>query len=1111
MNRPFLCVLITLIVAVSATAQVHYSGSQLSNPNRHDGGLSPVVGVHNIQVMRANREHPAAENGGGWTYNHQPMMAYWNGRFWLHYLSDPKDEQVPPSRTLLLSSADGYTWTTPEILFPEYDVPEGFKKAGVEGEAHNLKAVMHQRQGFYVSKDNHLYALGGYGVCLNKKDHNNDGNGIGRVIREIKRDGSLGKIYFIYYNHDFNEKNTDFPYYKKGDKYLRKACEEILSNPRMLMGWVEEADRNEPLIPLHKPYKAYCDYTLPDGRLVALWKHALTSISSDGGKTWSEPVERAPGFVNSNAKIWGQRLSDGSYATIYNPSEFRWPLGISLSEDGLDYTTLNLVCGEVPPMRYGGNYKSYGPQYVRGILEGNGMPKDSDLWVTWSMNKEDMWVSHIPVPVRTTAHAHAADDFSKIGRIAELSQWNIYSPKWAPVSLDGQWLVLADEDPFDYARVERKIPATSELKVAFDLQAAQNDQGLLQIEFLDEAGTACSRIELTAEGIMQAKGGARYGGLGKYEAGKVYHIEVELSVSKRTATFFVDGKKAGQRMFYAPVKAIERIMFRTGSQRTFPDVDTPADWDGILDHAGEHAPKAVFRIAHVKTVSTDENAGAAFLKYEDFKHYVDDFNTMEPEGIVQAIPNGKAWEWMKENVPLFECSQKNFEEIYWFRWWTLRKHLRKTDDGKYAMTEFLVNRSYADKYNLIASGVGHHIHEARWLRNPKYLDEVMETWYRGNGGQPMKKIWNYSSWMPASLWDRYLVDGRKDWIIGMLPDLEREYQHWDTTHRWIEDGQRTLFWQADVQDAMEETISGGRKKQYARPSINSYMYGNARAIAHIAALKGDEALAQTYNQHADTIKTLVERRLWNGKQQFFETLRKDSSSNVREAIGFLPWYFNLPSRDVRYENAWLQLADVEGFSAPYGLTTAERRHPQFRSHGVGKCEWDGAVWPFATSQTLTALANYLYERRSNQIYPKLNQVVQMDSVFFDEMEKYVQSQHMRGKPYIGEYLDETTGFWLKGDQERSRYYNHSTFCDLVISGLVGLRPQAGNKLQVCPLIPQGKWDWFCLDRVRYHGHDITILWDKDGSRYHVGKGLFIFVDGEKKAHREILNWLSCEL
>ena len=93
------------------------------------------------------------------------------------------------------------------------------------------------------------------------------------------------------------------------------------------------------------------------------------------------------GFVNSNAKIWGQRLSDGTYATVYNPSEFRWPLAISLSKDGLEYTTLNLVHGEITPMRYGGNYKSYGPQYPRGIQEGNGVPADGDLWVSYSVNK----------------------------------------------------------------------------------------------------------------------------------------------------------------------------------------------------------------------------------------------------------------------------------------------------------------------------------------------------------------------------------------------------------------------------------------------------------------------------------------------------------------------------------------------------------------------------------------------------------------------------------------------------------------------------------------------------------------------------------------------------
>ena len=160
------------VYPVYAQQLVRYTGTQLSDPNRHDGGLSPVMGVHNIQILRANREHPSVANGNGWTYNHQPMMAYWRGRFYVHYLCDPKDEQVPPSHTNYQVSKDGYTWSDPIELFPEYNVPEGFSKKGVDGVAHNMKAVMHQRMGWYISSEGRLYALGSYGVCLNKKDHN---------------------------------------------------------------------------------------------------------------------------------------------------------------------------------------------------------------------------------------------------------------------------------------------------------------------------------------------------------------------------------------------------------------------------------------------------------------------------------------------------------------------------------------------------------------------------------------------------------------------------------------------------------------------------------------------------------------------------------------------------------------------------------------------------------------------------------------------------------------------------------------------------------------------------------------------------------------------------
>ncbi|MCM1521302.1 MAG: six-hairpin glycosidase [Muribaculaceae bacterium] len=1100
-SRTLLSLGLVALASMASDAQdlIHYSGDKLSDPNRHDGGLSPVVGVHNIQTMRANRRYDLYDtNSNGWTYNHQPMMAWWNGKFYMHYLSNPVDEHVGAGRTLLQTSADGYTWSTPEILFPIYPLPDGYKKEGVDGEAKNHFAVMHQRVGFYVSKNGRLIAMGNYGICMNPKDDPNDGNGIGRVVREIYPDGRFGPIHFIYYNHGFNESNTLYPSFRRSkDKGFREACEEILANPLYRMQWVEEADRNDSIIPLKNPYKAFCWYTLPNGNIAALWKHALTSVSKDGGNTWLEPVERAVGFVNSNAKIWGQRLSDGTFATVYNPAEFRWPLAISLSSDGLDYTTLNLIHGEVPPMRYGGQYKSFGPQYVRGIQEGNGVPPDGDLWVTYSVGKEDMWVAHIPVPVQLTAIRHAsAKDLDSCETLADLREWNIYSPVLAPVSMEvakgAKWLRLADKDPFDVAKVERKIPPSRELIVEFDIMASQNDHGRLLIEFVDESGTACARLELTPDGIFRSKGGARYGKIISYNQGETYHVRVDISVRSRTSTVYVNGEKRSTRMLFAPVKEVERVVFRTGGHNNFPTVDTEPDQSDDMPRANDLDPEAIYRIRNLTTRSHDEDSTAAILRYDDFAHHAEYFNSVDDESIVQAIPNDEASEWMKANIPLFECPDRGIEEIYYFRWWTLRKHIKKTPVG-WGMTEFLVPRSYADRYNLIACAIGHHIYESRWLRDQRWLNGIINTWYHGNEGTPMEKMMKFSSWNPDALYGRFLVNGDIARLSELYPDLCAEYVRWEESHR-LPSG---LYWQRDVSDGMEESISGARREHHARPSINSYMYGNARALASIATILEYDEESKNWALKADTLKRLIMENLWSDEDCFFETLRGDTVAHVREAIGYIPWYFNLPDSGV-YERAWLQIEDPEGFSAPRGLTTAERRHPEFRTHGVGQCEWDGAIWPFATSQTLTALANYLNSTSSPIV---------SDSTYFAQFRLYTEAQHHRGYPYIGEYLDEVTGYWLKGDQERSRHYNHSTFCDLLITGLVGLRPRPDNVLEVKPLIPEGEWEWFCLDGVSYHGHNISILWDSDGSRYHRGPGLRVYVDGMEVGHSPSLSRL----
>jgi hypothetical protein len=592
--------LVILLISTTTFAQndtVRYTGSTLVNVDYHHGQLSPAIGVHNIQVMRANREAPTAANGFGWTYNHAPMLTYWNNTFYLEYLSNPVGEHVPPGQTLLMSSKDGYHWSEPVVVFPPYKIPDGTKKPNYDSVAKNMTAVMHQRMGFYISSKNRLLVLGYYGMALGPKDDPNDGNGIGRVVREVKKDGSLGPIYFIRYNHAFNTSNTAHPFFEKSkDKGFVEACKELLANRLLVQQWSEEADRNDPLISLrNENLKAFNFYTLPDGRTVGLWKHALTSISADQGKTWLYHPVRAPRFVNSNAKIWGQRTSDGKYITVYNPSEFRWPLALSVSDDGLNYKNLLLVNGEITSMRYGGNYKSYGPQYVRG-LESNAVTPDGHCWITYSMNKEDIWVSKIPVPVTDKVMEDVNDDFSN------LDKWNIYSPLWAQITAENNALVLHDKDPFDYAKAERVVPVAKEMTARFSVTPQQNDHGTLHIEFQDAKGTPGIRLVFDSSGALQVKAGYRMKNLMKYKAGEQYDIRVSLNCHARFYTVTVNGKQVGGgNIFFAPLESVQRIMFRTGEVRRFPNADTPTDQMYDLENTGAQDKEAVYTIRSLKT------------------------------------------------------------------------------------------------------------------------------------------------------------------------------------------------------------------------------------------------------------------------------------------------------------------------------------------------------------------------------------------------------------------------------------------------------------------------------------------------------------------------------
>ena len=130
-NRLFILILLVMgsleLAAQTGTETepVSYVGGEICNPRLHEGGFRYAIGTENIQVMRANRTHPEEAEDCGWTYNHAPNITYWQGRFYLEYLSNPSDEHQPPGQTLLVTSKDGRHWSKPVVAFPPYKAPDG--------------------------------------------------------------------------------------------------------------------------------------------------------------------------------------------------------------------------------------------------------------------------------------------------------------------------------------------------------------------------------------------------------------------------------------------------------------------------------------------------------------------------------------------------------------------------------------------------------------------------------------------------------------------------------------------------------------------------------------------------------------------------------------------------------------------------------------------------------------------------------------------------------------------------------------------------------------------------------------------------------------------------
>ncbi|MFO0937074.1 MAG: discoidin domain-containing protein [Gemmataceae bacterium] len=471
--------------------------------------------------------------------------------------------------------------------------------------------------------------------------------------------------------------------------------------------------------------------------------------------------------------------------------------------------------------------------------------------------------------------------------------------------------------------------------------------------------------------------------------------------------------------------------------------------------------------------------------------------------------DNRDWDWYRANIPFFECPDSDIQTTYYYRWELLTKHLTYgSPNSGYSFTEFIDRPFWSGAYGAISCPAGHQLYEARWLRDPRIARDYSRYWFRTPGAQPR----NYSTWLADSVWAVHQIHPNPAFITTLLPDLKKNHEGWENRHFVKDVG---MFWQTGHDDGMEFNINSRQTKDILRgapgyrPTINAYMWADELAIAKVAELAGDTDTAKAFRAKAAGLKEKLHAKLWDPRRRFFFPMFKQDeeadgqvvkaltltyqsgkhagSEYGRELIGYVPWQFGMIDKGKGYEEAWKKLIAADAFAATYGPSTVERNDPMFLLKN-SCCWWSGQSWPYATSQTLKAMANVLQDYDQTAITAK---------DYVSLLHTFAITHRKNGKPYLAEACHPDTGSFEGHDgYNHSEHYFHSSFNDLIITGLVGLRPRDDDMVEVKPLAP-AEWDYFALDQVPYKGQMLSLFWDRDGSRYKKGQGFHVLVNGKE--------------
>lgn len=470
--------------------------------------------------------------------------------------------------------------------------------------------------------------------------------------------------------------------------------------------------------------------------------------------------------------------------------------------------------------------------------------------------------------------------------------------------------------------------------------------------------------------------------------------------------------------------------------------------------------------------------------------------------------------WFADNVPYFDAADPAFKKMWYYRWWIVRFHLVEMDAPDLKGYAFYEGKLGFD--NAIGFAVPAQLKELTYLRNPAYGLSQAENSYRNlaaNGAvvdPPGSPYWaeTYSHWIAQAFLEFQRVHPLpRDTLRRLLPAMAADVRAWltayDTDNDALPERDRPRVTGYDLDILSYWYFVGTRLDPRAEPpslervDFASFVYANASAVAELAAAAGDTALADEFTAVAARVRDATLANLWDDETAFFYPRRADDHvrAPLRELHGFFPFTTGLAPNQPRYTAALAALVDPNEFWARYPPVITSQKHYRDWTWEMDGLTRNIAPHPISMGArtVLQALKHY------DQDAVKPEHFMDLMSRYNDLVYPGVHPSDPLWRPNVHEYYSKWEPYSQTPRPKPSDISHdfHSMYLSLVVEGVVGLTPRGDERIELQPMAR--RWSYFLMDRLRYRGHDLTIVWDRPGDgkvRYEgYPEGFSLYIDG----------------